>query len=72
VLTADPDAAARRIAAVALGELGSASPNCLPVGASDRLRWVAGEAPEHDLRRAAKRALGRLEGRAPGAPQEGT
>jgi len=69
-LMKDEDPAAKRIAAVALGELGAGSPTCLPAGASDRLRALAAEAPEPDLRRAAERALVRLERRIPHPPQE--
>jgi HEAT repeat protein len=69
-LMKDEDPAAKRIAAVALGELGAGSPTYLPAGASERLRALAAEAPEPDLRRAAERALARLERRIPHAPQE--
>ncbi len=72
VLTRDEDPAARRLAAVVLGELGAASPGSLPPGAWDRLRALAAEAATADLRRAAERALARLEGRALRAPQEET
>jgi HEAT repeat protein len=72
VLSKDEDPAARRIAAVALGELGAANSRALPTPARDRLRALAVEACEPDLRRAAQRALARLEDRAPNAPKEET
>jgi HEAT repeat protein len=69
-LVKDEDSAAKRIAAVALGELGAGSPALLPADACDRLRALATEAPGADLRRAAERALARLEGRIPRAQKE--
>jgi len=66
-LARDEDPAARRIAAVALGELGAANPGSLPDSAHEKLRALAAEAPEADLRRAAQRARARLEG---GLPRE--
>ena len=64
------DPAARRIAAVALGELGAGNRGSLPQAARDALQALAAHAPEADLRRAAQRALARLEGRAARPPQE--
>lgn len=60
VLGGDHDPASRRIATVALGELGAANPQGLPAGTTDRLREIAGAAPDPDLRRGAARALARL------------
>jgi len=60
VLDGDPDPASRRIATVALGELGAADAAWLPEGAADRLRGLARAAPDEDLRRGAARALARL------------
>lgn len=54
------DLASRRIAAVALGELGVSSPGSLPAGFEARLRELAERADDKDLRRAAERALARL------------
>jgi HEAT repeat protein len=60
-LSHDPDAAARRLAALALGELGAADPSCVQPDARERLE-AAAAAPtaDADLRRAAERALARL------------
>ena len=59
-LDADSDAATRRLAAIALGELGAARPEAVPPETRSRLQ-AAGEASEDaDLRRAAERALRRL------------
>ena len=61
VLAADPDPATRRIAAVALGEIGAADPERLPASAGDALRRAAGgDNPDADLARLATRALERL------------
>lgn len=60
VLTTDPDAASRRLAAIALGELGAADPTAIPSETPDRLREAGGDAPDPDLRRAIDRALARL------------
>ncbi|HBZ69549.1 MAG TPA: hypothetical protein DEP35_07405 [Deltaproteobacteria bacterium] len=70
VLATDEDPAAKRIAAVALGELGAERGSALPHGVFDRLRALAAEAAEPDLRGAAQRALARLEGRKPRAAEE--
>jgi HEAT repeat protein len=63
-LRSDGDAAARRLAALALGEIGASAPDALPPETGARLR-EAGEACEDpDLRRAVRKALDRLcEGR---------
>lgn len=72
-LTREPDAACRRIAAVALGELGISSPASLPDGYRERLHMLAQQEDDTDLRRAAERALARLAGAgpAPAAPGGG-
>jgi HEAT repeat protein len=51
-LAGDADGSSRRLAALALGELGAIDPGCVPADARARL--------EADLRRAIERALGRL------------
>ena len=58
-LREDPDAATRRLAALALGELGAADPGMLPEEAPDALA-DAGASEDLDLRRAVDRALSRL------------
>jgi HEAT repeat protein len=65
----DEDPAARRIAAVALGELGAGKTGSFPEAVRDGLRALASQASQADLRRAAERALARLEGSAR-PPQE--
>jgi HEAT repeat protein len=70
VLNKEEDPAAKRIAAVALGELGAGDLRSIPDRAREGLRALAGEASETDLRRAAERALARLEGRASRGSQE--
>jgi HEAT repeat protein len=60
VLEADPDEASRRIATVALAELGASDPAALPPGVTDRLRALASSAEDDGLRRGALRALARL------------
>jgi len=59
-LRRDPDAANRRLAALALGELGAANPDCLPAEAFQRLEEAGRDNPDPDLRRALRRALDRL------------
>jgi HEAT repeat protein len=59
-LRGDPDPPTRRLAALALGELGAASPDALPAEARDALARARAEAPDADLRRAAERSLGKL------------
>ncbi|HVP30547.1 MAG TPA: HEAT repeat domain-containing protein [Myxococcota bacterium] len=56
----EPDLACRRIAAVALGELGISSPGSLAPDFRARLERLAADADDPDLRRAAERALLRL------------
>ncbi|HEY8119891.1 MAG TPA: HEAT repeat domain-containing protein [Myxococcota bacterium] len=60
-LANDADAACRRLAALALGELGAANPDRVPPETRARLE-AAGSAPDADadLRRATERALARL------------
>lgn len=62
-LAEDGDAATRRLAALALGEIGAADRRALPAGAAERLQGAATSGDDADLRRAAARALARLEGR---------
>lgn len=69
VLARDRDAPSRRLAALALGELGAAAPGSLPPAAHDALREALHTA-DTDLRRAAERSLGKLA--AEGAPMGGT
>jgi HEAT repeat protein len=59
-LAGDPDAATRRLAALALGELGAASPAALPAEARAALARAEADADDADLRRAAARSLGKL------------
>lgn len=66
----DTDPASRRIATVALGELGGNDPERLPAGVAERLRALESGAPDPDLRRGAARALARL-GIAPAADAGG-
>jgi HEAT repeat protein len=67
-LERDPDAATRRLAALALGEIGAGTPGALPAEAAERLRRAGMDAEDTDLRRAVGRALQRLAaGRAPGS-----
>ncbi len=62
VVRGDPDAASRRLAALALGEIGARDPQAVPTGTRDTLLDVAREAElDVDLRRAVERALGRLD-----------
>lgn len=70
-LEREPDLACRRIAAVALGELGVSSPGSLPAGFDARLLALAREAADGDLRRAAERALARLAGEGRAAKPDG-
>lgn len=64
-LAEDGDAATRRLAALALGEIGAADRSALPAGAAERLQGAASGGDDADLRRAAARALARLEGAGP-------
>lgn len=61
-LAEDADAATRRLAALALGEIGAADRAALPAGTAERLQGAASGGGDADLRRAAARALARLEG----------
>jgi HEAT repeat protein len=60
VLASDPDAASRRLAALALGEIGAGDSTCIPTETRARLREVAAQSPDMDLRRAIERAEARL------------
>ncbi len=64
-LRSDPDAATRRIASVALGELGAAHPELRTDEVLAALRQAADAAEDPDLRRGAARALRRLQGGTP-------
>jgi HEAT repeat protein len=59
-LRSDPDAATRRLAALALGELGAASPAAVPADTAAELDAAARRDEDEDLRRAVARALTRL------------
>jgi HEAT repeat protein len=69
VLAKDGDPASRRLAALALGELGAADPGSLPAAAHAALREALHATRDDDLRRAAERSLRKLdaESGAPGA-----
>jgi HEAT repeat protein len=71
VLSADPDAPSQRLAALALGELGAASPAALPAGAHAALARAQAESLDTDLRRAAARSLAKLAGARAGAGDQG-
>lgn len=58
-LRSDPDAATRRLAALAVGELGASDPDFVPGGAGEAL-VEARTSEDPDLRRAVERALDRL------------
>jgi HEAT repeat protein len=61
VLAQDVDAASRRLAALALGELGAADASSVPADTRAQLENIAASpAADVDLRRAAERALARL------------
>jgi len=60
VLRDDPDAASRRLAALALGELGAADPAAIPPEAREALRAASAAGGDADLRRAAERSLRKL------------
>ncbi len=60
-LSADPDPAVRRIAAVALGELGASGADPVAAEARDALRAASESSQDPDLERAARRALERLD-----------
>jgi HEAT repeat protein len=59
-LGADDDAASRRLAALALGEIGSAKPGTISPEAMQQLEKCQQSDADPDLRRAAERALARL------------
>jgi HEAT repeat protein len=59
-LRGDPDAATRRLAALALGELGANARAALPAEAPALLEAAAANDEDVDLQRAAQRALARL------------
>ena len=67
-LRSDPDAATRRLAALALGEIGASTPDALPAETRQQLTDAAGDGSDPDLRRAVQRALERL---AAGPPRTG-
>lgn len=67
-LRGDPDAATRRLAALALGEIGAADPRAVPPRAEGALREAAADCDDPDLRRAVARALTRLAAGTPGGP----
>ena len=61
-LRSDPDAATRRLAALALGEIGAAFPAALPADAPAQLAAARQRDEDPDLHRAVERALERLRG----------
>jgi HEAT repeat protein len=65
-LREDPDAATRRLAALALGEIGSGHPQCVPPDTRGQLEAAASRAEDPDLKRAIERALSRLDAGHPG------
>lgn len=66
-LTTDPDAASRRLAALALGEIGASQPTALPPDTEGALRAAGSGSEDPDLRRAVERALRRLRDGQPAA-----
>ncbi len=64
-LRSDPDTASRRLAALALGELGAADPRVVPADTREALEAAGGQSEDPDLRRAVSRALDRLGERQP-------
>lgn len=60
-LRSDPDAATRRLAALALGEIGASDPGAIPAETADCLRQAQRGCDDPDLVRALRRALDRLE-----------
>ena len=68
-LAGDPDAASRRLAALALGELAAGS---RAAGVRASLTAAAQGSPDPDLRRAIERALARIDGAPDGTPHGGT
>jgi HEAT repeat protein len=59
-LRSDPDAATRRLAALALGEIGAAAPEAVPPDTAAALEAATRRDEDSDLRRAVERALSRL------------
>lgn len=71
VFRSDPDDASRRLAASALGELGARTPESLPDNVGAALQAARDGASDAELRRAAARALERIDsGGAPAAQRE--
>jgi HEAT repeat protein len=66
-LRSEPDATSRRLAALALGELGEKDPAALPAEAQQALRAATAAGADDDLRRAAERSLRKLAGEGAGA-----
>ena len=60
-LASDPDAATRRLAALALGELGASDPSTIPHETPSLLEAAGAEGGDPDLVRAIHRALDRLD-----------
>jgi len=60
-LVSDPDAATRRLAALALGELGSEDPRAVPAETRQALATASEHSEDIDLQRAVRLALQRLE-----------
>jgi HEAT repeat protein len=56
----DPDAATRRLAALALGEIGAAHPHAVPEDTAQQLAAAGSLGADPDLQRAVERALTRL------------
>lgn len=65
-LAGEADAATRRLAALALGEIGASDPTALPEEAIGALEAAARRSEDPDLQRAVRRALERLEAGRPG------
>jgi HEAT repeat protein len=59
-LREDADAASRRLAALALGEIGSANPKAITPDATAQLQSLEQRCEDPDLRRAAELALARI------------
>ena len=64
-LRSDPDTATRRLAALALGEIGAGSPTALPADAPAQLEAASQRDEDPDLHQAVERALVRLRGGEP-------
>jgi len=65
-LRGDPDAATRRLAALALGEIGSGHPAAVPGGTRSQLEAARSSSDDPDLVRAIEQALARLDTGRPG------